>query len=364
MLCAKFITNAKAIFQHWYNKDYFMNDHNTRLRNALLKQHKLIFDYDTKQLRDEFCEYLDCPVCESCEKETAFMKDWFTFSRCLNCGMIYLNPRLNDKATYEFYNSEWNTIYNEQKFDAITIATSMDDKINHRNLELIKKIKANNGALLEVGIGKGYFLKKAQEMGYDVYGVELNKKNCESAIKLLGDPDRVFNSDIHDAKFKEDRFDVIYMRDVFEHVPNPRKLLAEFNRIGKKGCVIFIEVPNIEGWIYKIVKERHVCIFAFEHLNYWSPETLSKLLKSSGFTVRDTLHESLDFKLSHILSYYYKSAFTSLNDCRAKGLFGLALKIAKIAFLLPPLSFVDDLLPVFADKCKRGSVIRTIAIKD
>ena len=123
-------------------------------------------------------------------------------------------------------------------------------------------------------------------------------------------------------------------------------------------------MPNIEGWIYKLVKEHHVCVFAFKHLNYWSPETLSKILKSSGFTVRDTLHESLDFKMSHILSYYYESAFTSLNDYRAKGFFGLALRIAKIAFLLPPLSFVDNLLPVFADKYKRGSVIRTIAIKD
>ena len=341
-----------------------MKDFNIRLQNALLKQHKLVFDYDTRQLRNEFCEYIDCPVCDSHEKETAFMKDWFTFSRCLNCGMVYLNPRLNDKATYQFYNSEWNAIYNEKKFDAVSTSTTADDKINYSNLELIKKLKVDNGVLLEVGIGKGYFLQKAHEQGYDVYGVELNKKNCESATRLLGIPDRVLNVDLYDAKFKEDSFDVIYMRDVFEHVPNPKKLLVEFFRIAKKGCVIYIEVPNIEGWIHKLIKERHICVFAFEHLNYWSPETLSKILKSSGFTIKDTFHKSYDFKLSHILPYYYESAFTSLNHHKANRLLRIVLKIVRRAFLLPPLKYVDNLLPIFANMSKRGSIIKMLAIKE
>lgn len=340
------------------------NDYKMRMQKALLRQHQQIFDYEKKQLRDELCEYTDCPACDSSEKEKAFSKDWFTFCKCSNCGMVYLNPRLNDRATYQFYSSEWTTIYNEQKFYGGSNATLIDDNINSRNLGLIKRIKSGQGTLLEVGIGGGYFLKKAQDIGYDVYGVELNKENCEFAIELLGTSERVLNVDIYDANFKDGSFDVIYTRDVFEHIPNPKKFLAEFSRIAKKGCVVFIEVPNIEGWVYKIVRERHVCVFGFEHLNYWSPDTLSKILERSGFTVKETIHESIDFKLAQIISYYYESAFTSVNYSKVKGLIGLLLRITRKAFSIPPLRYVDYLFPVIADLFKRGSVIRVVAVKD
>lgn len=340
-----------------------MDNYGSLLRKALVEQHKIIFDYNNKKVRDEFCEYINCPVCNSSKQTTAFTKDWFNFSKCSACGMIYVNPRLNDKATYQFYNSEWTRIYNEKKFGTNTNSSEVDDKINYSNLRLINEYKLGKGALLEVGIGKGFFLKQASDAGYTVYGVELNKNNCESAIQLLGSSDHVYNMDLFETGFKAESFDVIYMRDVLEHVPNPKKLVAEFNRIAKKGCIIFIEVPNIDGWIYKLVKERHVCNFAFEHINYWSPKTLTTILTSCGFTVKNIYHESLDFKIAHILPHFIETNYSSVNYYKAPVIISFMIKVISKAFSLPPLNMVDYLLSFIANRLKRGSVIRVIAIK-
>lgn len=340
-----------------------MDDHAVRLRNALIRQHQIVFDYDTKRIKEDLSEHIDCPVCDSNEKVTAFSKDWFNFSKCVNCGMVYLNPRLNDKATYQFYNSEWNAIYNERKFEGGEASTRIDDKRNDENLKLISQSNLHRGKLLEIGIGNGYFLKRAQVFGYDVYGVELNKKNCEMASVAVGDSHKIFNADLFSIKFDSNMFDVIYMKDVFEHVPNPRKMLAEFNRIAKKGCVLFIEVPNIEGWIFKIFRERHVCIFAFEHLNYWSPQTLEKVLVSEGFAVHDVKHESDDFTPACILSYIIDPAFTSIEGKKSTGLTRFILRVIRKLFTMPPLAYMDGIFKKMPDLAGRGSQIKVIAVK-
>lgn len=338
--------------------------HEQRLKNALADQHRKCFDQDKRTLKQEYAEYIDCPVCGSADKVLFFEKDWFTFSKCRNCSMVYLNPRLNDRATYEFYNSEWNSVYNEKKFDTITPSTILDDKINHENLQRIIRHRGSaQGRLLEIGSAKGFFLRKAKEAGFAIHGLELNEKNFLKTRKEFGET--VLNVDLFQANFSDEMFDVIYMRDVFEHVPNPKAMLKELNRIAKKGCLLYIEVPNIEGIIYKLVKERHVCIFGFEHLNYWSAATLEKILRSSGFNVSKVIYSSLDFSVRELLRCFFVPAFTTLYPKRTPRIIGMLSRLLYyVMTLFLPLRYLDAIItPSLADRLGRGSVVKVFAEK-
>ncbi len=342
-----------------------MDNYDQRLKTALVHQHKKWFDYNTQSLRPEHAQEINCPVCDSAGHELYFQKDWFKFVKCTECGMVFLNPRLNEKATYDFYNSEWNAIYNERKFDAVTKTKKLDDIINENNLNLLEGFSNKDGkkrTLLEIGTGSGYFIRKAVEYGYNAYGVELNYNNCLKVKDLLGD--KIINADLYSANFPAKMFDVIYMRDVFEHIPDPQRMLCEMNRIANNGCILYIEVPNIEGLIYKIVKEKHVCVFGFEHLNYWSPQTLEKILGTCGFEIAAIKHESLDFTLGRIMAHFYQESFTSIEPLKYSPGVKLFAKITGRGFSLPPLSTVDRwLMPMIADVIQRGSVIKIVARK-
>lgn len=340
-----------------------MDDYRPRLMDALRKQHRAVFDYDTGKMKEEFREQIDCPACHGAERVTAFEKDWFVFSRCVKCGMVYLNPRLNDEATYRFYNSEWNSIYNEKKFEGGAATTCVDDRRNDENLRFILQNKPQRGRLLEVGIGNGYFLGCAQEAGFEVCGVELNQRNCELARSVLGGKGTVHNTDLFSAKLPDGSFDVIYLKDVFEHVPNPRGMLAEFNRIAQKGALLFIEVPNIEGLVFKVVGRRHECIFAFEHLNYWSPQSLGTALAAEGFSVVQVQHESDDFTPAALISYLIDSPFTSVQPVAATGVTRLALKAFRRVLAAPPVSLFDGIFRRIPDWTARGSQIKVLATK-
>jgi 2-polyprenyl-3-methyl-5-hydroxy-6-metoxy-1,4-benzoquinol methylase len=332
-----------------------------RLHAALVEQHRKCFDPERRALRPEYAEYIDCPVCDSSNAELFFEKDWFTFSRCRECAMVYLNPRLNEQATYAFYNSQWNAIYNETKFDEVSTSTKLDDEINAANLERIVRLR-DHGRLLEIGCAKGFFLRTAKNAGFEVHGLELNERNARIARADVGDG--VLNVDLFTAAYPADHFDVIYMRDVFEHVPKPKAMLEEMNRIARPGCVVFIEVPNIEGLMYKLVRQRHICVFGFEHLNYWAPETLGNLLERTGWTVRDVVHSSLDFSLRDVLLAYARPGFTTLFPPEPPPVVRKTLEVLLDVFARPPLARLDPMITrALANRVRRGSVIKVLAEK-
>ncbi len=332
-----------------------------RLKEALAAEHEKCFDPVSKRLRPEIAQYIDCPVCDSSRKRLFFEKDWFTFSRCEECSMVYLNPRLDDRATYEFYNGNWNAIYNETKFDDVSEPTPLDDRLNEDNLREIVRFRGSaRGNLLEIGSAKGVFLRKAREAGFSVHGLELNQKNWQRSRQEFGPT--MLNVDLFSAKFPAETFDVVYMRDVFEHVPNPKAMLAELHRIARRGCVLFIEVPNIDGLIYRLVGARHVCVFGFEHLNYWSAATLARALGTCGFEVRKTTYQSLDFSIREVLRTYFTPAFTTLYPPPTNRTLERLCQSLDRLFARRPLNSWDQrCMPALANALRLGSVVRVLA---
>lgn len=348
--------------EHFKNALYELN-----LKTALIEQHRKWFDYQKNSLKEQCSESIPCPVCDSTQSTTQFTKDLFQFSRCQECGMVYLNPRLNLASTYRFYNEAWTAIYNQSKFIEESDFTRLDDSINIDNLKLIKAARGSPASekqpkLLELGFGSGFFLHSASKAGFDVYGVDVDQQNCVRAEKHF--PGKIFNSDLFAAKFPEGQFDVVYMRDVFEHVPNPKPLLQEISRLLRKGGILFLEVPNVEALIYKVVKERHVCIFGFAHLNYWAPDTLKKVLSLTGFETGKIHHKSLDFTVMGVATYFLSQPFTSLMPIRPNRLMKILSWIGASIFSKPGFRQIDQkLFPWIADSLGRGSEIKVMARK-
>jgi SAM-dependent methyltransferase len=333
-----------------------------RWQRALREQHALLFDYKTKSIKAQFAEAVNCPVCDSNRAALFFEKDWFQYVQCQDCAMVYMNPRLNQAATYAFYNSDVNAIYNETKFDQVSVAPSLDDRINLANLDLIDRFRTRTGgALLEIGSAKGFFLSKAKERGYKVYGIELNKKNAELSRQLVGDT--VLEGDLFDACFEVGKFDVIYMRDVIEHIPNPQPFFRELKRIAKPGALMFIETHNIDGLINQIVREKHTVIFGFEHPNHWSPKTLGRALENSGYKVQRLYHSSFDFTLNDILSYFCAPTFTTIMPVMVSKR-RILFKLLRVPFWFSPIRFLDrTITSQIANYLKKGSVMKVLAVK-
>jgi 2-polyprenyl-3-methyl-5-hydroxy-6-metoxy-1,4-benzoquinol methylase len=334
-----------------------------RWANALLEQHRYLFDQTTKQIKPEFREHTRCPACNDDHPVPFFEKDWFKYVKCQNCSMVYMTPRLNKAANQAFYNSRLNEIYNETKFDIVSESTKAGDLTNLENLQLLDKVRGGEkGILLEIGSAKGYFLSKARELGYEIHGLELNKRNYEYSQSILGNT--ILNMDLLDTKFESAKFDVVYMRDVIEHIADPGPILQEIRRITKIGGVLFIQTHNIEGWIHKIVRQRHTVIFGFEHPNHWSPQSLKYALEKHGYFVELEEQTALDFTICRVLGYFIEPTFTTILPKRTNRLIRILVALLRFPFCVNPLKWLDQhLLPKIAIRFGGGSEMKIMARK-
>lgn len=342
-----------------------MSDWHKSWNYALRKQHKEIFDYETKNLRENYSQYTTCPVCHSKDVIPLYEKDLFVWVRCNNCSMVYLNPRLNDSAVHQFYNSSANAIYNVAKFENISESQNLDNKANFENLITINNWRKSEdkGKLLEIGCASGFFLQKAKEFGYEIHGLELNNKNWQFSRDLLGDT--ILNVDLLEAKYPPEMFDVIYLRDVIAHIPDPEPFLQECYRIIKPGGVLFIDTHNIGGFIHKIVKERHTVLFGFMEPNHFSTSTLTKILSNTGFNVCNIKFSSIDFTIQEILNYFTEPSFTTIfPEKTTRPRSQIFFRLISFPFTRRPLNAVDNkFTPRIANLFCQGSVMKVLAVR-
>jgi SAM-dependent methyltransferase len=96
------------------------------------------------------------------------------------------------------------------------------------------------GRLLEVGSAGGWLLKHAIERGWRAQGVELSAAGVMHARGLGLE---VHHGDLVSASLPAAAFDLVYMGDVLEHVPDCRQVLAETRRVLRPGGHLYLRGP-------------------------------------------------------------------------------------------------------------------------
>lgn len=82
--------------------------------------------------------------------------------------------------------------------------------------------------LLEIGVGSGSFLNSARRRGYEVMGCDLSAPICKHVRQAYG---ILMHGKTLVTLTGENRFDVVVMNHVLEHVNQPIALLKEVRRL-------------------------------------------------------------------------------------------------------------------------------------
>lgn len=180
-------------------------------------------------------------------------------------------------------------------------------KQKRRFLNDTKDLKIKRGRLLDVGCGGGFFLKSMEDTYSEVIGVEISTSHAEFAQKTMMLD--VLNGTIQTVKFPEDYFDTITLWDVIEHVVDPHATLNEARRILKKGGLIAVSTPNVNGITASLIKETWLYYTPPQHLYFFNPKALSTLFKESGFIIKRIRTRNIYFN-NIIQSFKYRRRLT------------------------------------------------------
>jgi ubiquinone/menaquinone biosynthesis C-methylase UbiE len=119
-----------------------------------------------------------------------------------------------------------------------------------RRLELIRKhIPLEGKKILDVGCGIGTYLRALKRFTSKLYGVDVEEERInEAALRLSSGQEKitpnVFVAPAEKLPFKEEKFDVVLMNEVLEHVEDDQKAVKEAIRVLKGGGHLVIFAPN------------------------------------------------------------------------------------------------------------------------
>ncbi|MBI5020626.1 MAG: class I SAM-dependent methyltransferase [Ignavibacteriales bacterium] len=237
-----------------------------------------------------------CPVCGNRNLGAKpfgylFKNRWLNAVECKKCTIIFINPQPTNQEIASLYSKEYfehdfRCGHTGSYFDESALASLGEDKL----LVQFKKFK-DKGTFLEIGCAGGAFLNTLREAGYSVQGVEYSSEATQFAKERFNL--NIHTGDLLSAKFDDNMFDLVYMGDVLEHLPDPNATLGEIHRIMKQGGVLGIRCPmqtntlysRIGFMVYTLLRKRATVHLPPYHLFEYRAKSIKYLLNSHQFKI-------------------------------------------------------------------------------
>jgi SAM-dependent methyltransferase len=213
-----------------------------------------------------------CDLCGGDTHDTLFVKEGFPHVRCRTCGLVFVNPRLAGHRS-------------EQQRSGT--GSMGDDKVTEsqrrrllKELDLMEPFRELN-RMMEIGAGRGWFLKEAANNGWETWALEINK----DALRHLeaGGIHRILVQPAEEFVADEASVDVVRMWDVIEHLQSPRRAVANVYRALRPGGLFSLSTTNFASLSRWFNGPEWVYLNGSDHIFLFEPSTIKRLLEESGF---------------------------------------------------------------------------------
>jgi 2-polyprenyl-3-methyl-5-hydroxy-6-metoxy-1,4-benzoquinol methylase len=200
-----------------------------------------------------------------------------TFQFCDLCNMIKYNlDEGADLVLDKLYSEHVSTYYYTKE-----LSDYMNDFIE--KLTVKYKIEKES-TVLEIGANSGRMLTMFREKtGCKVLGIEPSKTFIEewnkANIEVIND---YFTNEIS-TKISDRRFDLIIIRHVYEHIPDPVKFFNDLSQICDDNTTVIIEVPYFKT----VLQRKRIENVSYSHLNYFTIRSVSEIAKKFGMGIKD-----------------------------------------------------------------------------
>ena len=220
-----------------------------------------------------------CPVCGH-----AGAREWlrapdrlhgrqekYTLLRCPACSLVWLSKPPKPAEMHRHYTDA---------YDRLISAAGENSPRRWRDRNAALVLHKQSGALLDLGCSSGAFLQSLCGKGWDLSGIEMSAESAKQAQVRTGA--KVFGGDILDAQFASESFDVITCFDVFEHLYEPRRVMAKVTEWLKPGGIFYVLVPNVDSAEGRVFGSYWHGLELPRHLFHYSPASLKFLAESAG----------------------------------------------------------------------------------
>lgn len=105
-------------------------------------------------------------------------------------------------------------------------------------------VDLHDKSILDMGCGNGRYVLKFLDYSPDVLGIDFSEGAVREYRNVAARPGLVSQGDIQSLTFESNRFDVVLLNEVLEHVPDDRAAISEAWRVLRPGSWLVVFSPN------------------------------------------------------------------------------------------------------------------------
>ena len=261
------------------------------------------------------CGHKGIPLYSDLQDRLYGVEGRWGFSRCPNCGLVWLDPRPILEDIPKCYPDDY---FSHKLIKAPHLGSSsirrlvrlavLSNHFNYKHLgpqiwyaSLLGKIAMlipslrrkvtmglgtrllpyrKGGRILDIGCGNGFYLALMKQLGWEVTGIEMDPVAAEIARSRFGIFVHVGTPD--DAPLEQETFDTVVMSHVIEHVPDPVHFIRTAARFLKPGGQMVVVTPNVQSLGHRLFNKDWYALQPPQHLVLFEPKTLKRCFTKAG----------------------------------------------------------------------------------
>lgn len=226
--------------------------------------------------------YQPCYNCKTKKNDYFDSEYGYDLVKCTNCGLIYVNPRPDDKYITNATMLGVHTGINQR----VVTGSYHRYKINIflgvlRDLYTIDSFQEDGMKWLDIGCGFGEFIEALQCYSGDnlsITGIDPNQAKIHSARKQGLTVKSVGLDEL------DDKYDFISLLNVYSHLANPEEFLNKLRKYLTQEGELLLQT----GHICHLPKEHHPKPYDLpDHLSFANKEIVVNILERLGFEIID-----------------------------------------------------------------------------
>lgn len=209
--------------------------------------------------------------------------------RCRRCGLIRSDPAAVQSSLAELYEGS--------SFDYAAEVANLRRTYGRYLARAMRR--AAGQSLLEIGCGNGFMLEEALAQGYqEVSGVEPSHDAIAAAAPQVRD--RIMADVMRPGLFPDATFDTVCMFQVFDHIPDPGRLLDACHAVLTRRGILLLFHHNADALSARLLGERSP-IVDIEHCYLFGPHTMRVLLEKHRYDVIEVGAATNTLSIGHLI---------------------------------------------------------------